>query len=80
MEKGQAVFDVFGGTGGVARASQRLGFPGRVWDLVLGSDFDMGRRVVVERLLRCMRRGEAVGLMLATPCTSLFRKLEMSRM
>ena len=68
--QGKYVVDLFGGTGGVAKAVRKLGLNAMVVDRNLGPAFDLLSEVAVRSVLRGLSRGEVVGLMIATPCTT----------
>ena len=65
------VEDLFAGTGGVAHQVRRLGFSAKEWDVQRGPDFDLTSPTVVHRLLKDIRNGRVLAVMMSPPNASL---------
>lgn len=65
--------DLFGGNGEVAKACERLGYRAKVWDPALGPHHDLTDPGVVKRLVREVKRGRVLAIMMAPGAASFSR-------
>ena len=73
---GAYIADLFSGTGGIARAARRSGWPSRVWDTKNGAAGDLLRRKVLKDFEQDVAAGRVLGAVLGPPCSSFSRAFQ----
>lgn len=68
--KGQYVADFFAGVGGVAKAARALGYAAKEWEIGRGSQFDLTKSSVLQKIRSDAQKFLVLGAMLAPPCSS----------
>lgn len=76
---GQYVMDLFAGKGGVSLACEKLGYTSKQWDIIHGPLHDLTDPKVVQRLLRDIRKGRVLAVMMAPICTSFSRARDRTK-
>ena len=66
----QYVADLFAGKGGVSHQCRRLGYKAKEWEIDRGPEFDLTSRAVRRAIIKDVRRGFILAVMMAPPCTS----------
>ena len=77
--EGRYVMDLFAGKGGVSLACEKLGYTSKQWDIIHGPLHDLTDAMVVQRLLRDIRRGRVLAVMMAPICTSFSRARDRTK-
>ena len=73
------IMDLFAGHGGVSEACEKLGYFTKQWDIKHGPMHDLTDRSVVKRLIRDIRKGRVLGVMMAPVCTSFSRARDRTK-
>ena len=76
---GQYVMDLFAGKGGVSLACEKLGYTSKQWDIIHGPLHDLTDPKVVQRLLRDIRKGRVLAVMMAPICASFSRARDRTK-
>ena len=71
--------DLFAGHGGVSKACEKLGYVSKQWDIRHGHMHDLTDKTVVRRLIRDIRKGRVLGVMMAPVCTSFSRARDRTK-
>ena len=73
------VMDLFAGTGGVSYQCERIGYFTKQWDIRNGPLQDLTQPRVVRRLLREIRKGRVLAVMMAPSCTGFSRARDRTK-
>ena len=76
---GKYIMDLFAGHGGVSEACEKLGYVSKQWDIRHGHMHDLTDKTVVRRLIRDIRKGRVLGVMMAPVCTSFSRARDRTK-
>ena len=68
--KGEYIADVFSGDGGVSKAVRCLGFNAKEIEILHGTDSDLTRPVVRQKLKQDSKNNNLIAVMFAPPCSS----------
>ena len=64
------VADLFAGVGGVSHQCRRSGYKAKEWEIERGIQFDLTSRAVRRAIIKDVKRGLILAVMMAPPCTS----------